>query len=156
MMLSTPWGKRGVFFEEWTGGEGVGALRSPGQPSPAHLGGLPRGGAKTLRRVCIAQEYECSFEEVDDACSPNVIERPSPSRGHRPAFGGTGLAKFYVGLDLGQASDYTAIAVAESGQARRLLRKAMSTLHIRHLESFRHVIYPDVSERVKGLLGGPP
>jgi hypothetical protein len=70
------------------------------------------------------------------------------------------LANFYVGVDLGQASDYTAIAVAERVEdlgAKETVKKGNEyQLHIRHLERFRDVRYPEVSERVKRLLGAPP
>jgi hypothetical protein len=69
------------------------------------------------------------------------------------------LAKFYVGLDLGQASDYTAIAVAErveEGAEESVKKGDEYQLHIRHLERFRDVRYPEVSERVKRLLLAPP
>ena len=72
MMLSTPWGKRGVFFEEWT-------REAPGDSSAWERYEVP---ASQVRRISEAfleeerralparmyrQEYECSFEEVDDA-----------------------------------------------------------------------------------------
>jgi hypothetical protein len=70
------------------------------------------------------------------------------------------LAKFYVGVDLGQASDYTAIAVAERvedlGAKETVKGGDEYQLHIRHLERFRDVRYPEVSERVKRLLLAPP
>jgi phage FluMu gp28-like protein len=70
------------------------------------------------------------------------------------------LAKFYVGVDLGQASDYTAIAVAERVEdlgAKETVKGGNEyQLHIRHLERFRDVRYPEVSERVKRLLLAPP
>jgi hypothetical protein len=43
MMLTTPYGKRGVFFEEWTGPR-VGSLRGPREGLPAHHAGVSRGG----------------------------------------------------------------------------------------------------------------
>ena len=70
------------------------------------------------------------------------------------------MAKFYVGLDLGQASDYTAIAVAERvedlGAEETVKEGNEYQLHIRHLERFRDVRYLEVSEHVKRLLGAPP
>jgi hypothetical protein len=57
------------------------------------------------------------------------------------------MSTFHVGLDLGQASDYTAIAVVqEAGD---------DLLHVRHLERFRHTLYPDVADRVEALLDSP-
>ena len=60
--------------------------------------------------------------------------------------------KYYVGLDLGQAQDYTAIAVAEDVTQEE---EAEKTLHIRHLERFRHRLYPDVADYVERLLDSP-
>ena len=56
------------------------------------------------------------------------------------------MSRFHVGLDLGQASDYTAIAVVQ---------EAGDDLHVRHLERFRHTLYPDVADRVEALLDSP-
>jgi hypothetical protein len=56
------------------------------------------------------------------------------------------MSRFHVGLDLGQASDYTAIAVVE---------EAGDDLYVRHLERFRHTLYPDVAHRVEALLDSP-
>jgi hypothetical protein len=52
------------------------------------------------------------------------------------------MSRFHVGLDLGQANDYTAIAVVE---------EAGDDLHVRHLQRFRHTLYPDVADRVEAL-----
>ena len=49
MMLSTPFGKRGVFYEEWTGGKGVGALR--GHRRASARGSRP-GSSKRSARLC--------------------------------------------------------------------------------------------------------
>jgi phage FluMu gp28-like protein len=54
--------------------------------------------------------------------------------------------RFHVGLDLGQANDFTALAVIEV---------AGDDLHVRHLERFRHTLYPDVAERVEALMNSP-
>ena len=59
------------------------------------------------------------------------------------------MARFYVGLDLGQASDYTAIVVAEKVPPEG---SDDYELHVRHLERFRDVLYPDVAERVSKLM----
>jgi phage FluMu gp28-like protein len=63
------------------------------------------------------------------------------------------VAKFYVGLDLGQSRDYTALCVAEKVPPEG---SDDYELHIRHLERFRDVLYPDVAERVSRLMDVPP
>lgn len=55
---------------------------------------------------------------------------------------------FYVGLDLGQAQDYTALTVVEQIETRRY--------HLRHLERFElGTPYPDVVRRVAHLTEQP-
>ena len=61
--------------------------------------------------------------------------------------------KFYVGLDLGQSRDYTALCVAEKVPPED---SDDYELHVRHLERFRDVLYPDVAERVSRLMDVPP
>jgi hypothetical protein len=60
------------------------------------------------------------------------------------------VARFYVGLDLGQARDYTAIVVAEKVEAED---GEEYELHLRHLERFLDRRYPEVVEHVSGLMG---
>jgi hypothetical protein len=62
------------------------------------------------------------------------------------------LTGFFVGLDLGQARDYTAIAVIEAVPTDRSGEKV---LHVRHLERFRNTLYPDVADRVEALMKVP-
>jgi hypothetical protein len=56
------------------------------------------------------------------------------------------MRRFHVGLDLGQANDFTAIAVVEV---------VAGDLHVRHLERFRNTLYPDVADRVGALMDSP-
>jgi hypothetical protein len=61
------------------------------------------------------------------------------------------MSRFHVGLDLGQANDYTGVAVLEVAGG-----EAGEALHVRHLERFRHTLYPDVADRVEALLDSSP
>jgi hypothetical protein len=59
---------------------------------------------------------------------------------------------FYVGLDLGQAADYTAISVVEKTEDQDV-----APLHVRHLERPPlGTYYPEIVERVKELVSNPP
>jgi phage FluMu gp28-like protein len=64
----------------------------------------------------------------------------------------TVASRYFVGLDLGQRHDYTAIVVAEKVE---LLGSDDYELHVRHLERYRDVLYPEVVERVKRLMDVP-
>ncbi len=82
MMLSTPYGKRGVFFEEWTEGSGAGWERYEVTASE-----VPRISAAfleeerlTLPSWVYRQEYECSFEETEDQVfTYEMVERAASS-----------------------------------------------------------------------------
>src|SRR5215204_254027 len=66
MMLSTPFGKRGIFFEEWTGGAGWERYEVPASECPRISEGFLEEERQSLPRRVYRQEYECSFEETDD------------------------------------------------------------------------------------------
>src|SRR5215217_4325278 len=74
MMLSTPYGKRGVFYEEWTSGHGweryeVSASQCP-RISEEFL------EEERLPPFIFRQEYECSFEETEDQVfTTDMIDR---------------------------------------------------------------------------------
>ncbi|MEM8598473.1 MAG: hypothetical protein AAGF99_01005 [Bacteroidota bacterium] len=65
---------------------------------------------------------------------------------------------FFVGLDLGQAQDYTALCVIEQRYtAKTKTDPARTDYHLRHLERFQlGTSYPAVAERVKTLMETPP
>jgi hypothetical protein len=73
MMLTTPYGKRGVFFEEWTKGEesspsGIGWERYevPASECPRISPEFLAEERGSLPARIYRQEYECSFEEIED------------------------------------------------------------------------------------------
>jgi hypothetical protein len=66
MMLSTPFGKRGAFFEEWTKGTGWERYEIPASQCPRISEAFLDEERRSLPRRVYRQEYECSFEETDD------------------------------------------------------------------------------------------
>src|SRR5215204_1871567 len=90
MMLSTPYGKRGVFFEEWNQGEGWECYEVPARECPRIPASFLEEEQRALPARVYRQEYECSFEDTEDqvfsyedvaaAISPDVM----------PLFGGEG------------------------------------------------------------------
>ena len=64
---------------------------------------------------------------------------------------------FFIGLDLGQSRDYTALAILEKleqlapGEAGELGGRAV--YHVRRLERTRGTPYPDIVARVKEIIG---
>jgi hypothetical protein len=67
IMLSTPAGRRGVFFEEWTEGKGWGRYQVPAADCPRIPQSFLAEERASLPARIYHQEYECSFENVEDA-----------------------------------------------------------------------------------------
>ncbi len=67
VMLSTPFGKRGVFFEEWTNGsDSWERYEVPATHCPRIPNDFLEEERKALGPWWYAQEYECRFMETDD------------------------------------------------------------------------------------------
>ena len=76
MMLTTPYGKRGVFFEEWTGGAGWERYEVPARECPRISPQFLEEERETLPPWVYRQEYECSFEETEDQVfTTDMIDR---------------------------------------------------------------------------------
>jgi hypothetical protein len=60
---------------------------------------------------------------------------------------------FYVGLDLGQSVDYTALAVIHLIHTRTPEGQAAKRFHLRHLERYPlRTPYPEIAEKVSALV----
>ena len=76
MMLTTPYGKRGVFFEEWSGGQGWERYEVPASQCPRISEEFLEEERASLPPFIFRQEYECSFEETDDQVfTTDMIDR---------------------------------------------------------------------------------
>jgi hypothetical protein len=87
MMLSTPYGKRGVFYEEWTDSIGWERYEVPA----SRCSRIPATFLEEERRALPArvyrQEYECSFEETDDQVFAHEDVEAAISSEVTPLFG---------------------------------------------------------------------
>ncbi len=66
ILLSTPFGKRGVFHEVWTSEEEWDRYEVPARDCPRISGAFLEEERRALPSWVFRQEYECSFEETDD------------------------------------------------------------------------------------------
>ena len=66
MMLSTPFGKRGIFHTEWTGGHGWERYEVSAAQVPRISETFLEEERHSLPARVYRQEYECSFEETED------------------------------------------------------------------------------------------
>jgi Terminase large subunit, T4likevirus-type, N-terminal len=76
MMLTTPFGKRGAFYEEWTSGEGWERYEVPASECPRVPATFLEEEQAALPSWVFRQEYGCSFEETEDQVfTTEMIER---------------------------------------------------------------------------------
>lgn len=66
LLLSTPFGKRGAFYEEWSGGEGWERYEVPAHDCPRIPASFLEEERRALPSWVYRQEYECSFEDTED------------------------------------------------------------------------------------------
>jgi hypothetical protein len=67
LILSTPAGRRGVFFEDWTEGLGWQRFEITAEECPRISETFLAEERRSLPARIYRQEYECSFEDVEDA-----------------------------------------------------------------------------------------
>ena len=66
VMLSTPYGRRGVFFEEWTEGEGWERFQVPASMCPRISREFLEAERRSMPEWWWAQEYLTEFRETED------------------------------------------------------------------------------------------
>jgi len=90
MMMSTPYGKRGAFFEEWTGAGGWERYEVPADKCPRITEEFLEEERASLPPWVYRQEYECSFEETEDQVfTTDLIDRAVTSE-VKPLFASRG------------------------------------------------------------------
>jgi hypothetical protein len=76
ILMSTPFGKRGHFWEEWSSGQGWERVKVPATECPRISRGFLEEERSSLGEWWYKQEYECSFmEAVDSAFKIEDIEK---------------------------------------------------------------------------------
>jgi hypothetical protein len=88
LMLSTPYGKRGVFFEEWTNGSGWERYEVLATECPRISKGFLEEESRSLPARIFRQEYLCSFEEREDQVFAYMDVEAAISEEVAPLFGG--------------------------------------------------------------------
>ncbi|MCC6536002.1 MAG: hypothetical protein IT162_00525 [Bryobacterales bacterium] len=157
-LLSTPNGRQGFFYEEWQKGEAAEWTRisSPVTECP-HI--TPRHLDRERNRMPDAmfrQEYLCEFTTADlGYFDPATIDNAFLKLGES----GPARSRYYLGFDVGQARDYSAIAILErriefTGEVDAVTfeRRTRTRIVVHHLERIPlRTPYPDVVARVREL-----
>jgi hypothetical protein len=87
MMLTTPYGKRGVFFEEWSGGEGWERYEVRAEECERIPPSFLEEERRALPAWIFRQEYECSFEDTEDQLFGYELVQSSITDEVTPLFG---------------------------------------------------------------------
>jgi hypothetical protein len=88
LMLSTPFGKRGVFYHEWTGGSAWERYTVTAEECPRIPPEFLEEERRTLGPWWFAQEYECRFmDTLDQVFATEVIHKAITDE-VAPLFGG--------------------------------------------------------------------
>jgi hypothetical protein len=66
IMASTPWGKRGIFHDEWSEGVGWQRFEIPATSVPRITPEFLEEERRALPAPVFRQEYECAFVETED------------------------------------------------------------------------------------------
>ncbi len=89
VLMSTPYGKRGVFFEAWeNGGPEWEKYQVPATEVPRIPESFLAEERAALPERVYRQEYCCSFEETDDAVFTYEVVEQAVTADVRPLFGG--------------------------------------------------------------------
>lgn len=89
VLMSTPWGKRGHFYKEWSdGGDGWRRVEVPAAAVPRISPAFLEEERHALGSWVFAQEYECRFVENDENFFREHEVRSALSTDVRPIFGG--------------------------------------------------------------------
>jgi phage FluMu gp28-like protein len=71
VLLSTPYGKRGVFYQEWTEGVGWERYEVPASECPRIPADFLENERRSMPEWWYAQEYNCEFRETEDQIFSN-------------------------------------------------------------------------------------
>lgn len=92
MLLSTPWGRRGAFFKEWSEGEGWRRFRVKAEQCPRISPEFLESERKTLGDWWFDQEYMCEFRETTDSVFSHDVIAAAISDEVEPLFGAPNAA----------------------------------------------------------------
>jgi hypothetical protein len=153
--LSTPFGKRGWFYEEWTSNRPWKRVRMTADQCPRIAPEFLDQEREALGDRWFAQEYLCSFEDMIGAVFAQEDIDAAMCDQLEPLVVGSAVTapggpRTIIGLDLGQAQDPTALVVIrEAGRDA----KGRTVWAVPHLQRWPLMTpYPDIVKDVADLV----
>jgi hypothetical protein len=90
LLLTTPYGKRGIFYQEWVEGQSWERYEVPASQCPRIPSSFLQEERASLPSWIFRQEYECQFEETEDQVfTTDMIDRAVTDE-VKPLFGTVG------------------------------------------------------------------
>jgi phage FluMu gp28-like protein len=114
VMVSTPYGTRGFFWEEWERGENWERLQTPATECARIKPTFLERERRSMGESWFKQEYLCQFLENENTYLPRAWVEAAFTDVH-PQAANSQLCKneFFIGLDLGRRHDHSALVVLE-------------------------------------------
>ena len=170
-VMSTPRGRQGFFHDIWHNGDEKWFRVFN---TIDHCTNIPRDFVERERRekptADFLEDYHCVFQDsAEQLFATGDIDRAFTD-GVKPLFEanarvvGTTRLHYYIGIDLGQRRDHTAVAVLEQHSFNTgdfdlatATWKSQTTLQLRHLEMMPlQTPYHDVIQRLSNLVSRDP
>ena len=86
--LTTPWGKRGWFYHEWTEGQAWERVKVTASECPRISPAFLEEERRALPRLWFDSEYLCEFTETEDSVFTYSDVQAALSEEVQPLFGG--------------------------------------------------------------------
>ena len=153
-MMSTPAGQHGFFYQTWAGNEEWFRMSVKATECPRIRAEFLEGERSGMTSSVFEQEYMCCFhgdgtEYFDRQTVLDAVDLSIPELRF------SSCSMYYLGLDLGQKRDYSAVAVVERIDrfGERLWGVRLSELVVRYAERLPlGTPYPRAVERVRAIV----
>jgi len=158
VLLSTPFGRRGFFSSEWSeGGPQWARVRIAAEECPRISTDFLARERASVPYWVFRQEYGCEFVDPVDTVFRSADIEGALDDTITPLFGDDRVSdrrEYFVGLDLGQAADYTTLAIVERSAIRPWDARQYA---VRYLQRWPlGTPYPVLVDEVAGLMLGTP
>ena len=150
--LSTPFGRRGWFYDEWEGGGPWKRVRVTWRDCPRITADFIAEEERAMGAAWVAQEYECSFASRDGLVYPDFMDAVIAASGRCEPAGGRCVG----GIDFGWRNPFAALCGVLDGDDvlwigwERYLRETPLHLHAAALREHKGVVwYADPAGRTE-------
>ncbi len=163
-MMSTPAGRQGAFYKEWTGPGKWFRLMVTADQCPRIPAGHLENERASLSERRFLQEYYCEFLGADNVAFDEKLVHAAQIEDTPHAGIAAQQKRYIVGVDLGMMQDHTAIVVLERNDITfhdldpvTRQRRQITEFTVRHIDRLNlHTPFTEVASRIRGLVNTYP